>query len=100
MITREAREAMNELDELAEEELDDKRTYTPRRDYYETALDEVSTHGTHEDLEQLKDMIGRTIEGNNPLGKVRTFRSARRILTNSGNPAPEQSPLHRAGRTP
>ena len=98
MISREAREAMNELDEAAEESLDDKRSYAPRRDFYETALDEVSKHGTGNELELMKDNLLRHIKSDNPPKKVKTFRQARRILIDNGYTPPEHSPLHRAGR--
>lgn len=100
MISRGAREAMNEIDEVAEEELDDQRKYQPRRDYYETALDEVAEYGTYEDLDRMKDLIIRSLKYNDsPMDKVMTYRKARNILKSEGNVPPAHSPLHRAGRT-
>lgn len=98
MISRGAREAMNEIDEVAEEELDDQRKYRPRRDYYETALDEVAEYGTYEDLDRMKDLIIRSMKYNSsPMDKVYTYRKARNILKRDGNLPPAYSPLHRAG---
>lgn len=92
---------MNEIDEIAKEELGDQRKYRPRRDYYETALNEVSEYGDPEDVEWLKDYIIDSIKySNSPLDKVTTYRKARNVLKNNGNVVPPaHSPLHRAGRT-
>lgn len=94
MISRGAREAMNEIDEVAVEELEDQRRYRPRRDYYETALNEVSKYGASEDVERLKKTIINSIKSDgDPIGKVNAYRRARRLLKDKGNVPPDWQTL-------
>ncbi|WP_226041552.1 hypothetical protein [Natrinema sp. DC36] len=95
MISLEAREAMDELDTYAEENLDDMRKYSPRRDFFETALDEVTKYGTEESLEEIMFHLKRLIENGKPPDRTRTFRSARNVIREQGGTLPDHSPLHR-----
>lgn len=89
---------MNELDSLAESELEDSRKYEPRRDYYETALDEAFEHGDFDSLDEVKDMISRSIKSGSPIGKTALYRKTRRTLRDLGYSIPPKSPLHREGQ--
>ena len=95
MISLEAREAMNELDEHAEEHLDDMRKYSPRRDFLETALDEVSKYGTDDSLNEIMRHLKRLIKEGKPPDRTRTFRSARNVIKKRDGDLPDHSPLHR-----
>lgn len=90
---------MNDVDEAAENHIDDMRTFKPRRDYYETALDQASEHGCRECLESAKGRIVDSVKVQKPIDKVTLFRYVRNCVTNDSHHVPPSSPLHRAGKT-
>lgn len=87
---------MDEIDDAAEQELEDMRKYAPRRNGYEMVLDEVSKHGDGDVLENVKQYLIGSIENQRPVSKSQAAKRARTWLTRGGHGIPASSPLHRA----
>jgi len=99
MISIKAREAMEEIEEAAEEHLDDIREFRPHVDYYETALDTAFDYGCTECLEEFTQRLQYRVKKGNPPDKTGAYRFVRKMLLEHDHELPAHLEIHRAGTT-